>query len=291
MLIQPERADAHDEEAPARQHRHRRQRAPPPPRCVADAQAREREIRRCLGPLQLGKKCGRERHRSPQQQRPRPEENPRRRRILFSPSRADKRKCREQADRADNEPAHAFHWSRRERLLSAPREQFPRRTLRLFAQRQPQREHRHQHAAQDAARQRGRLGVEVQVARAHGVAPDGGERVEHRARIPDAARRAEQRPEQRKPRALQQEQPPHLLGRETQRQQRAHLRRALLDAELKQQRHQHARRDDEEEAEPDEQPAEVLPLAARLERLLAHGLEDEAEVGGLELREKGLLNC
>ena len=64
--------------------------------------------------------------------------------------------------------------------------------------------------------------------------------------------------------------------------------RALLDAELEQQRHQHARRHDEEKAEPDEQPAEVLPLAARLERLLAHGLENEAEVGRFERGEERL---
>ena len=158
----------------------------------------------------------------------------------------------------------------------------------LFAQREPQREHRHQHAADDAARERRRLGVEMQITRAHRVAPHGRERAQHCPRIHHRARRAEQRAEQRQPRALAEQESPDLSRRESQREQRADFLGALFDAELKQQRHQHARRHDQEKTEPDEQPAEVLSLRARREGLRAHGLEREAEIRRLEFREETL---
>ena len=91
--------------------------------------------------------------------------------------------------------------------------------------------------------------------------------------------RADRRADDREARAFAEQEPPHLLWREAQREQRADFLRALLDAELEQQRHQHARRHDEEKTEPDEQPAEILRLRGRPQRLVAQRLGEEPDLG------------
>ena len=104
-------------------------------------------------------------------------------------------------------------------------------------------------------------------------------------RVSQSAQRADHAAEQRQRHAFAQQKPAHLFRREAEREQRADLRRALLQAELKQHRHQQQRRDDEEKAEAEKQPAEVLRLLRRLERLFAHRLEAQAEFLRLEIGE------
>ena len=305
VFIEAERADAHDQEAATREHRDGGEAAAATARGAAQAHAREREAGGGHGAFEAGEEGRCEGERGDQQQRARAEEEAgggslRRRECV-----ANKAESKGEAGETEECGAHAARSRRREeavpgvvgavRLLTsaatrffpaAAGEEFAGGALDLFAQGEPERENRDEDAADDAAGKRRRLGVEMQVARADGVAPHGRKRVQHGARIPDRARRAEQRAEQRQPRAFAEQEASHLRRREAEREQRADFLRALFDAKLEEQRHQHARRDDQEKAEADEQPAEVLSLRTGRQRLRPHGLEGQAEVRGLELGEQ-----
>ena len=106
--------------------------------------------------------------------------------------------------------------------------------------------------------------------------------MQHRAGVCDATERAEKSTDEGERRAFTEKQPTHLFRREAEREQRADLRGALLKTKLEQHRHQQQRRDDNEQAETDEQSAEVLRLLGSLERLFAHRLEAQAEFLGFE---------
>src|SRR5439155_23695539 len=92
--------------------------------------------------------------------------------------------------------------------------------------------------------------------------------------------------DQRQRATFEQQQPSHLPRREAEREQRADFRRALFDAELKQQRHQQQRGGDEEEAEAEKQLAEILRLFGGCERLLPYRLEAQADRSRVKRRDK-----
>ena len=110
--------------------------------------------------------------------------------------------------------------------------------------------------------------------------------MQHGARVENSACDSEHAADEGQRRAFEQEQFPHAPRRETQRQQSPDFRRALLQAELKEQRHQDERRADEEKAEPDKQPAEVLGLRGGTQCLLPNRTEGEAQFSRLNLRSK-----
>ena len=121
------------------------------------------------------------------------------------------------------------------------------------------------------------------------IAPERGQTVEHRLRIADAAQHPEHAPDERNGDSLAQQQIPNALGREAECEQGADFVRALLDAKLKEQRHEDERRENQEEAEPDEQPAEILRLRTGRKRLRPHRLEAEAEGCRFDASEQALL--
>ena len=103
--------------------------------------------------------------------------------------------------------------------------------------------------------------MELKLGAADGAAPHRGERPQHRFGVSDAAQRAHDAAHQRQRDAFDQQQAPHLLRRQTQRQQGPDFGGALFEPELKEQRHQQQRGHDQEEAEPEKELAEVLRLA------------------------------
>ena len=112
--------------------------------------------------------------------------------------------------------------------------------------------------------------------------------MQHGAGVADAAERADESADEGERRTFAEEQSADLFRRETEREQRADFGGALLQTELEEHRHQQQRRHDDEQAEADEQPTEVLRLRGGLERLFAHRLEAQAEFLGFERGENFL---
>src|SRR5262249_1916531 len=116
---------------------------------------------------------------------------------------------------------------------------------------------------------------------ADGASPDRRQSPEHGFGIKQSGHRANDAPHSRQRGSLPQEEPAHTFRRKTERQQDADFRHALLEPELKEQRHEQQRRDDQEEAEPKKQLTKILRLSDPFERLLMHWLEPQPD--GLRL--------
>src|SRR3954468_18757039 len=97
--------------------------------------------------------------------------------------------------------------------------------------------------------------------------------MQHRSRVSDSARHTDYTSDERERRAFEQEQLPHLLRCEAEREQCADFLRPLLNSKREQQSNQNQCREDQEKTKPDEQSTEVLRLLGGAQRLFAHRLK------------------
>jgi hypothetical protein len=115
--------------------------------------------------------------------------------------------------------------------------------------------------------------VKLKRRRSDRITPQSRQPVEHRLGVGHAARDADEPTDERDRNPFSEQQPSHPSGREPEREKRTDLREPLLDAELKHQRHEDQCGENQEEAEANEQPSEILRLAGSGEGLSANGPE------------------
>ena len=116
------------------------------------------------------------------------------------------------------------------------------------------------------------------------------ERGHDHERVRDGAENPDGAADEGEQQAFGQEQPPHRRRSEPDRAQQTHLARALLDAELEEQRGQQQRGHDEEEAEVDEVLAEVRRAAGRRQALGPHVADGQSGCQRIDPRAQTLLD-